>query len=191
MSQSKEAFETAIADATSLLERFDAVKSSEPQESSEVLKRAGLIIAITAWETYVEDRLREGVRAALGNSDREANVIERLLDRDLNALHNPSSQKVRELFKLYLGIDVTEHWRWQSNDPDAACSRLDKYLKQRGDAVHRARVRMSPVPQAHLVKRDDLEKAIRFIRQAVEATEKALAGDPSTGTAAPATAPAA
>lgn len=33
---------------------------------SEVLKRAGIIMACTAWETYVEDRVLEALHARLG-----------------------------------------------------------------------------------------------------------------------------
>lgn len=34
-------------------------------ERAEVLKRAGLVMALTAWETYVEDRLNEEVQLRL------------------------------------------------------------------------------------------------------------------------------
>jgi len=36
-----------------------------PPKDTEVLKRAGLILAVTAWETYVEDRARQSMEAQL------------------------------------------------------------------------------------------------------------------------------
>jgi hypothetical protein len=176
MSQAKETFESAISDATSLLERFDVAKGSDPQESTEVLKRASLILTMTAWETYVEDRLRECVASALATgSGPESKIVERLLERDLAALHNPSAEKVSELFRLYAGVDVTENWTWPPFDPKQARRRLNEYLKLRGDAVHRARVRSKTATTAHLVSREKLDKVIRFIQKAVEATDNALA----------------
>ncbi len=52
-STSYQAFETAIADAERLLVLFDKLPQQERQPH-EVLKRAALIMTLTAWETYIE-----------------------------------------------------------------------------------------------------------------------------------------
>lgn len=100
MSRAKETFESAIRDAEDLLAHFDSINRQPPPGNAEVLKRAGLIMALTAWETYVEDRIR--------------------------------------------------------------------------DAVHRAKPSQSTTPPPHLVRRDDLDKAIRFLKSLVDATDSAL-----------------
>jgi hypothetical protein len=59
MSNAKTQFEESIKDAEELLTHFDATKPTNgglPPPNAEVLKRAGLMLAMTAWETYVEDR---------------------------------------------------------------------------------------------------------------------------------------
>lgn len=57
-STSYQAFETAIADAERLLVLFDKLPQQERQPN-EVLKRAALIMTLTAWETYIEAWLNE------------------------------------------------------------------------------------------------------------------------------------
>jgi hypothetical protein len=60
------AFDIGIRDAEELLKHFDnAYELPRPPENAEVLKRAGLIMACTAWETYVEDRISEELRRRL------------------------------------------------------------------------------------------------------------------------------
>ena len=59
MSRALQSFEYSIKDAEELLAHFDDINTNPPPPNAEVLKRAGLVMALTAWETYVEDRLQE------------------------------------------------------------------------------------------------------------------------------------
>ena len=59
MSAASDAFEQSILDAENLLAHFNKLNTNPPPPETEVLKRAGLIMAMTAWETYVEDRVTE------------------------------------------------------------------------------------------------------------------------------------
>ena len=59
MSQAGDAFAHSIRDAENLLAHFDTLNTKPPPPELEVLKRTGLIMAMTAWETYVEDESRE------------------------------------------------------------------------------------------------------------------------------------
>jgi len=60
-------------------------------------------------------------------------------------------------------------------DPAKAKKTLDAWLKKRSDAVHRAKRPSNGTPSKHLVKRAELVKVIRFIKELVVATEKHLA----------------
>jgi hypothetical protein len=51
MPTAKETFESSIKDASDLLDHFDKINTKPPPPNAEVLKRAGLVMAITAWET--------------------------------------------------------------------------------------------------------------------------------------------
>jgi hypothetical protein len=158
-----------------LLAHFDALHKQNT-ESTEVLKRAGLVMALTAWETYVEDRVAEAVRArlkAVSGSPIGTFVNSKLID-ELKRFHNPTSEKTKKLFLDYLQVDVTTGWNWQHYDSAAAKKTLDELISRRGDAVHRSKAATVGNPTPHLVKRDDLEKAIRFLKGLVEATECAL-----------------
>lgn len=57
MSRAKASFDYGIKDAEELLAFFDEINIKPPPPNAEVLKRAGLVMALTAWETYVEDRI--------------------------------------------------------------------------------------------------------------------------------------
>lgn len=177
MSKAKVTFDSAIKDAESLLEHFDAINQQPPPDSAEVLKRAGLVMALTAWETYVEDRIREEVHVSLRvvHGSHVGKFVLARLEDELRRFHTPSADKTKKLFHDFLGIDVTTHWTWLHFDSAKAKKTLDELIVKRGDAVHRARQNSpSGPPQPHLVKKEDLEKAVRFLRNLVEATEGAL-----------------
>lgn len=181
-SRAKNSFVSAIKDAEELLSLFDSMNSKPPPDSAEVLKRAGLIMALTAWETYVEDRVREemNVRLKMIEGSPAGKFVIRRLEEELKRFHNPNSEKTRRLFQDYVGIDVTECWEWNQFDSARARKTLDELIVRRGDATHRSRSVLQGVPAPHLVKRDDLEKAIRFLKTLVAATDKALATHAST-----------
>lgn len=168
-----QSFEFSIKDAEELLAYFDAINVNPPPANAEVLKRAGLVMALTAWETYVEDRLLEETRRSLravGGSF-VGEFVSKKLQQDLKQFHNPSSDKTKRIFEEYLGIDVTEGWAWANYVPESARATLNRWIGKRGDAVHRSKPVSNGDPPAHLVKRDELEKAIRFIRELVIATD--------------------
>lgn len=171
MSQAADFFESSIRDAEVLLMHFDQMDRQSP-EDGEVLKRAGLVMAMTAWETYVEDRLLEDVNTRLKAFDGSSvgNFMRRRFDEELKRFHNPDSEKTRRLFREFLDVDVTVGWRWDNFQPSDARKTLDRYISIRGGVVHRSKGSNA----LHPVKRPDLEKAIRFLKGLVAATEKTL-----------------
>jgi hypothetical protein len=181
MSKAKITFDNSIRDAEELLAHFDKANTHPPPENAEVLKRAGLIMALTAWETYVEDRVTEGVAARIVSIGTSAfsQFVERKLADELKRFNNPNSEKTRKLFREFLDVDVTPGWLWNNYDSVRAKESLDELISKRGDAVHRSRPAPTGVPAAHLVKREDLQKAINFLKELVNATDKA-AGATST-----------
>ena len=170
------AFQSSIKDAEELLGHFDKANAKPPPPpNAEVLKRAGLIMALTAWETFVEDRAKEALdqRLAAVKGSPVATFVERRLDEEIKRLHNPTTEKSRKLFLDYVGVDVTTTWSWNGVTTEKAQQTLEGLLAKRGAAAHRSDAG-GPVNQSHLVKRDDLEKAIKFLRQLVERTDAAL-----------------
>lgn len=174
MSKAGEAFNRSIKDAEELLDRIDKENASG-NPSSEALKRGGLIVAMAAWETYVKDRIREEfdilLKAVLGSA--LGRFVQRRLDEDMKRFCNPNSQKVKKLFEDYFEVDVTQGWTWDNYiDIDEVRTRLNKYIAMRGQAAHEANTSDNPDCAPHSVKRDDLDKAIRFLKGLVAATDK-------------------
>jgi hypothetical protein len=171
-------FEHAIQDAIDLLNHFDTINKKPPPPEAEVLKRASLIMALAALETYIEDRIIEAaktVAASDSRAERPAKFYMSSLETDLKSFHTPRTDRIRALFHKYLGIDVTEGWTWNQYNPVRARSELDKIAKKRGDIAHRSWRPIAGQPTPHAVTREDLRKHIRFIRDLVTATDAYLA----------------
>jgi len=176
MSRASDSFAQSILDSENLLAHFNALNTKPPRPQLEVLKRAGLIMAMTAWETYVEDRILEAAVARLRDSqDRTlAEFFLSKLKEEVGKLNNPTSAKTIQLFRDYAGVDLSDQWCWNNHHPEMVCARLNTYLRLRGDVVHRSRTVEPGPPKAHAIKRDQLKKAINFLKCLVDATELAL-----------------
>jgi len=66
-------FEFAIADVREILRQYDSRtdhRSGRASRQSEVLKRAAVILSVTAWESFIEDSLRDRASAAINTAAR-------------------------------------------------------------------------------------------------------------------------
>lgn len=172
-STSYQAFETAIADAERLLVLFDKLPQQERQPN-EVLKRAALIMTLTAWETYIGSLLLELVEKKICGiqGSYAGDFILKKLHKEIKQLHNPTSDKVKHLSEEYLQRNLTEFWHWNNVEPEDARIQLNAWLSKRGDVVHHGRQNDDP-KTPHLVKREELDKAMRFFKELVRVTDKA------------------
>lgn len=102
-----------------------------------MLKRTGLGMALTAWETYVEDRVQEVATVRLsGLADSDlGNFVKSRLDEEIKGLHNPISEKTLRILRDYAGKNLLPHWNWNHVDPDTAKRKLNGYLKLGGDVA--------------------------------------------------------
>ena len=177
MSIASETFAKSILDAEHLLDHFNKLNQKPPPPETEVLKRAGLVMAMTAWETYVEDRVLEAAEKRFSRLEDTAlrEFVETRLNDEIKRLHNPTAAKTAQLFKDYAAVDVVAAWNWNNYPSDLVCTTLNKYMKLRGDVVHRSRPMVSGPPNAHPVTKDDLRRLISFLKNLVAATESALA----------------
>ena len=174
MSEAADAFDRAITDAEELLARFDQENASPRGQNTEALKRAGLVMALAAWETYVKDRFCEEFSVWLRAVDGSAvgKFVRKRRDEDLKRFFNPNSERTKRLFLEYFETDITQGWKWGNYDTAQAKKALDAIIDKRGAAAHKANTSKKPNGEAHLVKRDELEKAIRFLKGLVAATDK-------------------
>ncbi|MCE9679858.1 hypothetical protein LZP69_11860 [Shewanella sp. AS1] len=177
MSESIKTFERALSDAEALLKCYDDLnidvdKTIPPPEA---LKRASLILVLTAWETYVEDIAVELFNNKFSSIKgcQIGTFMERQFSEKLKMFHNPDSQKTKHLFFEFFGVDVTSSWVFNNySTPKEVSTMLNQWIRKRGDAVHRAQ---TDKQTTHIVKRTDLDKCLFFFRTLVKATDNYLA----------------
>lgn len=176
-SQAFVTFQYSIKDATDLLDHFDSINTNPPPSNAEVLKRASLIMALAALETYIEDRITEASKKITANNTQNEKLqtfFTKSLQNDLKTFHTPSTVRIKSIFDKYFDIDVTTGWEWNNFDQSKVKSELDIIAKKRGDVAHRSLRPQPGHPMPHAVTRDELSKHIRFICNLVTATEKFL-----------------
>ncbi|WP_445394461.1 HEPN domain-containing protein [Stenotrophomonas maltophilia] len=174
-SQALKIFNHVIQDAVDLLAHFDAINSQPPPDSAEVLKRASLVMALAALETYIEDRINEAAGQVVGRDGSGGRIREFYLDslqNDLKYFHTPTPDRVGRLFEKYLQINVFEGWAWNNYDQVRAKKHLSAIAKKRGDIAHRSLRPAGGQASAHAVTREDLRKHIRFIQDLAAATDR-------------------
>jgi len=174
MSVSLNNFKLAISDAKELAACYDLMNEKDNSIPPDALKRAALIMALTAWESYVEDIAAEIFDNKFGvlKGCHIGNYLDRQFSSKLKMFHNPGSQKTKEIFEEFFGINVTESWIWGNyHAPKEAKNALDDWLKRRGEAVHRSQIDNT---KPDLIKRNELDKCVRFISELVEITDKTL-----------------
>lgn len=109
MSEAGKSFKCAIKDAEELLTRFDNENYVTSEANSETLKRAGMVIAMAAWETYVKDRFKEEINFWLSsvNGSLLGNFVQKKVNEDLKRFFNPNTDRIKQLFKSYFEVDIT------------------------------------------------------------------------------------
>jgi len=173
MSKAYDAFNIAIVDVEEIIEIYDLINRDYSEKQPEALKRSALIMALTVWETYVEDRFKELVDSYLLGVQGSPvyQYIDGKVSNDLRYFHTPNSRNIRKLFEPLLKRDITLEWSWDNFDANRARGKLDEYIKLRGDVVHRA---VTDKQNGHPVKKDELQKCIRFLRSLVNVMEASL-----------------
>jgi hypothetical protein len=134
-------FEFSMKDATDLSDHFDKLNSNPPPPEIEVLKRASLVMALAALETYFEDRLVEAIEDLCvkeTTSEMLRSFFEKSLEIDLKTFNSPNTDRVKTIYRKYLNLDVTEGWVWNNSDQAKAKEGLNQLVKKRGDIAHRS-----------------------------------------------------
>ena len=113
-------------------------------------------------------------RLGEGNDSFQNKFVLRHLALRVKQFHNPTSEKTCKLFADFLGFsDVSKSWVWNHCERKRARRDLDALFLKRGKVVHRSRLPAAGTSTADLIRKDELEKAIRFLKDLVDATERA------------------
>jgi hypothetical protein len=92
--------------------------------------------------------------------------------QDLKRFYNPNSDRTKRIFFDYFEIDVTKEWVWSNYDTTQSKKTLNKLVSLRCNAAHQANTSLNPNCDPDTIKRQELEKAIRFLKGLVEAMDK-------------------
>lgn len=103
------------------------------------LNRAAVVISVSAWESYVEELLRESLQALrpaappLGNWP----ALSAFILGELGRFNTPNSQNVANLINHCLGLpDVRVAWGWRNCTSAQARALLDGALALRHEIAH-------------------------------------------------------
>ena len=90
-------------------------------------------MALTAWETYVEDRVREEVtlRLRVVEGSYVGKFVLTRLEEELKRFHNPNAEKTRKLFADFLEVDVTQSWERHNFDRTKIKKTLNELISAR------------------------------------------------------------
>lgn len=198
-------FAFAIADVSHLISMHNEVTRKlpgRPSENLEVLKRAAVILTVTAWESYIEDTLkdvalqriqaaaspseltkafnayaqtwleikRKPPELALWAGDGWKSLLRARFSEELENLHTPSSDNIRQLSERYVGLDLTRRWSWPGCSAAKAATKLDSLIKLRGKLVHRGKEAFA----SSAVKLDEVRDGVELVKRLVKLTDKAL-----------------
>jgi len=173
MTQSLSNFNQALSEAKQLFECYETLNLHESIAAPDALKKASLILTLTAWETYVEDvateLFYEQIKIIKGSN--LGAFAEKQLAERLKFFHNPNSKKTKNLFEEFFDLDVTEQWSWNNVEPKDAREQLNEWISKRGEAVHRANVDFT---QPQIINKKELSKCLHFFADLARATDKAL-----------------
>jgi hypothetical protein len=103
------------------------------------LNRAAVVMALSAWEAYVEELAKECVET-IRPAHPHPSVWQSLnasVRSQVGRFNTPNPENIRMLFSDAIGVpDVTQYWTWQGTTPSKASQRLRTALGQRHKIAH-------------------------------------------------------
>ena len=173
MTESLNNFKQALNEAHVLFECYETLNRLPELSPPSALKKATLVMILTAWETYVEDVAMELVQQKFSvlEGSKLGVFVQKQLDERLKFFHNPNSKKTKHLFEEFFDVDVTEQWNWNNVQPRDAREQLNKWICKRGEAVHRVTVGLN---QPQIINKAELSKCLHFFSQLARVTDNTL-----------------
>lgn len=167
-----ERLNVVLTDATELLAahaRLRTGKRGRPWGLG-ALNRAVVVMCVAAWESYVEEVVKEYVEALrpTGLDVGPWPSLKASVDANVKRFNTPNAGNVRNLIASAGVSDITVSWRWQNFTKARAIQSLDDLLKTRHETAHG----QSPRPAVDLRYASWIPV---FITRLAEKTDEALA----------------
>lgn len=134
------------------------------------LNRAAVVVSVSAWESYIEELMRESLQALrppvppLGNWP----ALSAFILGELARFNTPKAQNVANLINRCLGLaDVRTSWGWRNCTAAQAEGLLDQALALRHEIAHG----VNPRPVIHNIYSNGLPG---FMRRLARCTDDAV-----------------
>ena len=134
------------------------------------LNRAIVVMAVSAWEAYVEHVVMEAVDALrpptppLGSWP----ALRASVSSAKGRFNSPNPENVKKFIRDAIGLDdVTDNWSWQGTSPQSARERLTRVVQLRHQIAHG----VHPRPTVHHGRAARLPE---FFRHLAECTDAAI-----------------
>lgn len=164
--------ETLLRDAVELIDAHESLRTGRPgrQYGLSSLNRAVLVMCVSAWESYVEELMREAARAlrpAAPPLDPWPALNAYVLSQ-VNTFNTPSQVNVERLVRNCVGLpDVHLAWTWRNSTSAQATSRLATAMTYRHEIAHG----VNPRPSINLVYAGSV---LEFVRRLAGCTDDAV-----------------
>jgi hypothetical protein len=103
------------------------------------LNRAAVVITVSAWESYVEELMRESLRALYPAAPPLGHwpALSAFVLGEVGRFHTPNAQNVANLIQRCLGLpNVRASWGWRNCTSAQAENLLDQALNLRHQIAH-------------------------------------------------------
>jgi hypothetical protein len=134
------------------------------------LNRAAVVMSMSAWESYVEELMRESAQALRPAAPPFATweVLNNHVNAQPRGFHTPNTENVVRLIANCTGLAGVNHsWAWQSCTPAQAAQRLNEAMRHRHEIAHG----VNPRPPIQNYYSTDLPE---FVRQLARRTDAAV-----------------
>lgn len=160
-----------LRDAEELEDAHAALRTGAPgrQYGLASVNRAAVVMAISAWEAFVEELVRESLEALRpgGPAMGVWPAWNASVRGELGRFNNPNPENVRTLFSNALGLlDIRQGWTWFNCTWEQAVARLAQAIQLRHQIAHGVNPR--PVIHNHFSSR--LPEFFRRLAQCTDTT---------------------
>ncbi|MGO9464719.1 MAG: HEPN domain-containing protein [Isosphaeraceae bacterium] len=165
--------EQLLLDAVELDDAHTELRTGNPgrQYGLASLNRAIVVMSVSAWESYVEELMRESLLALRPPGPPFAApwpALDTYVTGQLGRFHTPSQHNVEQLIRNCLGLnDVHLMWTWQNCTSAQAVQRLEDAMVYRHQIAHG----VNPRPVIHNYYSSQLPS---FFRRLARCTDLAV-----------------
>ena len=131
-----QAFEIDLEEAKTLLDTARNVAAGMQQS---VLLRAGVILAITAWDVFVKDALRTLFDERKVDAGSWQPYIQGRFENEMLRLNTPNLDNIKPILKNFCNIDTIGTWASPIMSDKMVKDTLDYYIQLRGHLTHRGK----------------------------------------------------